>query len=80
MYEPGVRLLGVGAGRLQEGEEAGLFATDESRAARLDQALDRLRSQFGARAITRGVGDLGRVSDWNRDHLRALGDPPLPEA
>ncbi len=79
VYEPGVRLLGVGAGRLQEGEEAGLFATDESRAARLDQALDRLRSQFGARAITRGVGDLGRVSDWNRDHLRALGEPPLRE-
>ncbi|MDA8395761.1 MAG: DNA polymerase IV [Candidatus Dormibacteraeota bacterium] len=76
VYEPGVRLLGVGAGRLQEGEVAGLFPTDESRAARLDQALDRLRAQFGAQAITRGVGDAGRVSDWNRDHLRALGDPP----
>ncbi len=79
VYAPGVRLLGVGAGRLQEAEESGLFPTDESRAARLDQALDRLRSQFGARAITRGVGDLGRVSDWNRDHLRALGEPPLPD-
>ncbi len=79
VYEPGIRLLGVGAGRLQTGEQAGLFPTDESRAARLDQALDRLRSQFGAAAITRGVGDLGRVSDWNRDHLRELGPQTLPE-
>ena len=80
VFEPGIRLLGVGADRLREGEQGRLFAADDSRAARLDAALDRLRLMFGARSISRGVGALGAQSDWNRDHLRGLGPDAGPGA
>ncbi|MGA8207924.1 MAG: DNA polymerase IV [Candidatus Dormiibacterota bacterium] len=69
-----VRLLGVGAEGLSEVRQMSLFESGGERDERLDLALDRLRGRFGGHAISRGTASLDDPIDWNRDHLRHLGD------
>jgi DNA polymerase-4 len=69
-----VRLLGVGAEGLSEVRQMSLFEDGGERDERLDLALDGLRGRFGGRAISRGTRSLEDPIDWNRDHLRHLGD------
>ncbi len=76
VWQPGVRLLGVGAEQLVPHGQGQLFEGPAEKGARLDVALDRLRDRFGTGAIARGIGSLGAEEDWNRDHLRQLGPPP----
>ncbi len=53
-----VRQLGISVSRLSRGEELQLSLWDASfreKQERLDQAVDRIRSAYGERSITRGT-------------------------
>ena len=55
-----IRLVGFGVSGLDDRADDGGFLFQEfnpRKAGRLDQALDNLRSQFGASAVRRGVAE-----------------------
>jgi DNA polymerase-4 len=67
-----VRLLGVGASHLGEGEQMGLFVAEDERRRRATAAADAIRKRYGAKAIRRArLIDSGIAEPFERDPMTA---------
>ena len=67
-----VRLLGVGASHLGEGEQMGLFAAADERRRKATAAADAIRARYGSRAIRRArLIDSGVAEPFERDPTTA---------
>jgi DNA polymerase-4 len=67
-----VRLLGVGASHLGEGEQMGLFGAEDERRRKVTAAADAIRQRYGARAIRRArLIDSGVAEPFERDPMTA---------
>jgi DNA polymerase-4 len=67
-----VRLLGVAASHLGEGEQMGLFAAEDERRRKATAAADAIRERYGSRAIRRArLIDSGVAEPFERDPLTA---------
>jgi DNA polymerase-4 len=68
-----VRLLGVGASHLDDGQQMALFDADDERRRRATRAADDIRRRFGARAIRRARLLGSRVAEpFERDPMSPL--------
>ncbi len=76
-----VRLLGVAASHLDEGQQLSLFHVADDRRRRATQAADEIRRRFGARSIQRArlIGS-GVPEPFERDPLRHPDGPGAPPA
>ena len=67
-----VRLLGVAASHLGEGEQLGLFTAEDERRRKATEAADAIRARYGARAIRRArLIDSGVAEPFERDPMTA---------
>ncbi len=67
-----VRLLGVAASHLGEGEQLGLFTAEDERRRKATEAADAIRARFGSRAIRRArLIDSGVAEPFERDPMTA---------
>ena len=67
-----VRLLGVGASHLGEGEQMGLFAAEDERRRRATAAADAIRKRYGSKAIRRArLMDSAVAEPFERDPMSA---------
>jgi DNA polymerase-4 len=67
-----VRLLGVGASHLGEGEQMGLFAVEDERRRKATAAADAIRKRYGSKAIRRArLLDSGVAEPFERDPMTA---------
>ena len=67
-----VRLLGVGASHLGEGEQMGLFGAEDERRRKATAAADAIRQRYGAKAIRRArLIDSGVAEPFERDPMTA---------
>ncbi len=67
-----VRLLGVGASHLGEGEQMGLFAAEDERRRKATAAADAIRRRWGSKAIRRArLIDSGVAEPFERDPMTA---------
>ena len=67
-----VRLLGVAASHLGEGEQMGLFAAEDERRRKATAAADAIRERYGSKAIRRArLIDSGVAEPFERDPLTA---------
>lgn len=67
-----VRLLGVGASHLGEGQQIGLFAAEDERRRKATAAADAIRARYGAKAIRRArLIDSGVAEPFERDPTTA---------
>ena len=63
-----VRLLGVAASHLQQGEQMAMFGLEDERRKRATEAADLIRKRYGPRAITRArLLDSGVAEPFERD-------------
>jgi DNA polymerase-4 len=76
-----VRLLGVAASHLDEGQQLSFFHVADDRRRRATQAADEIRRRFGARSIQRArlIGS-GVPEPFERDPLRHPDGPGAPHA
>jgi DNA polymerase-4 len=73
-----VRLLGIAASHLGTAEQLDLFAPGSDRGARVQEAADRIRRRFGARAIMRARLLGSRVAEpFERDPMSAPDAPRI---
>ena len=67
-----VRLLGVGASHLGQGEQMGLFAAEDERRRKATEAADAIRKRYGSKAIRRArLIDSGVAEPFERDPMTA---------
>jgi DNA polymerase-4 len=67
-----VRLLGVGASHLGDGEQMGLFMAEDERRRKATAAADSIRARYGSRAIRRArLIDSGVAEPFERDPTTA---------
>jgi DNA polymerase-4 len=67
-----VRLLGVGASHLGQGEQMGLFAAEDERRRKATAAADAIRKRYGSKAIRRArLIDSGVAEPFERDPMTA---------
>jgi DNA polymerase-4 len=67
-----VRLLGVGASHLGEGDQIGLFEVEDERRRKAAAAADAIRRRYGAKAIRRArLIDSGVAEPFERDPMTA---------
>ncbi len=67
-----VRLLGVGASHLGEGEQMGLFAAKDERRRKATAAADAIRKRYGSKAIRRArLIESGVAEPFERDPMTA---------
>ena len=67
-----VRLLGVGASHLDEGDQMGLFEAEDERRRKATAAADAIRQRYGAKAIRRArLIDSGVAEPFERDPMTA---------
>ncbi len=67
-----VRLLGVAASHLGEGEQLGLFTAGDERRRKATEAADAIRARYGSRAIRRArLIDSGVAEPFERDPMTA---------
>ncbi len=67
-----VRLLGVGASHLGEGEQMGLFVAEDERRRKATAAADAIRARYGSKAIRRArLIDSGVAEPFERDPMTA---------
>ncbi len=67
-----VRLLGVAASHLGEGEQMGLFAVEDERRRKATAEADAIRARYGSRAIRRArLIDSGVAEPFERDPMSA---------
>ena len=70
-----VRLLGVAASHLEEGQQLALFHEADDRRRRATEAADEIRRRFGSRAIRRArLLESGVAEPFERDPMRAPDD------
>lgn len=73
-----VRLLGVGASHLEQGEQLALFGAADERRQRATQAADEIRRRFGSKAIRRArLLDSGVSEPFERDPMTAPEAPSI---
>ena len=67
-----VRLLGVGASHLGDGEQMALFSAEEERKRKVTDAADAIRRRYGSKAIRRArLIDSGVAEPFERDPTSA---------
>ena len=67
-----VRLLGVGASHLGQGQQMGLFAAEDERRRKATEAADAIRKRYGSKAIRRArLIDSGVAEPFERDPMTA---------
>ncbi len=67
-----VRLLGVGASHLDQGEQLGLFGADDERRRKATEAADAIRKRYGSKAIRRArLIESGVAEPFERDPTTA---------
>ena len=67
-----VRLLGVGASHLGEGQQLGLFAAEDERRRKATAAADAIRQRYGSKAIRRArLIESGVAEPFERDPMTA---------
>ena len=67
-----VRLLGVAASHLGEGEQLGLFTAEDDRRRKATEAADAIRARYGSRAIRRArLIESGVAEPFERDPMTA---------
>ncbi len=67
-----VRLLGVGASHLGDGEQMALFDAEGDRQRRVTEAADEIRRRYGSKAIQRArLLDSGVAEPFERDPMKA---------
>ncbi len=76
-----VRLLGVGASHLGDGEQMALFDADGDRQRRVTEAADEIRRRYGSKAIQRArLLDSGVAEPFERDPMKAPGGGSIGRA
>jgi DNA polymerase IV len=73
-----VRLLGVAASHLAEGEQMTIFTADDERRRKATAAADAIRSRYGAKAIRRArLIESGVAEPFERDPMSAPEGPSI---
>ena len=76
-----VRLLGVAASHLEEGQQLALFDEADDRRRRATEAADEIRRRFGSRAIRRArLLESGVAEPFERDPMRSPDDGSIGRA